>query len=102
MLDVNDNCALVANGPNAPLPWLNSIINLDQRDTNGDGYGNICDPDLDNNGVVQAADLAIFKPLFFTGDPDADFDGNGVVQAADLAILKRMFFGPPGPSCVAP
>jgi hypothetical protein len=24
----------------------------DQRDTNGDGYGNLCDPDLDDSVVV--------------------------------------------------
>ena len=88
VIDVNDNCVVTSN--------------TNQRDSNGDGYGNICDPDLDNNGVVQAADLAIFKPFFFRPDPDADFDGNGIVQAADLAIMKKMFFLPPGPSCVAP
>jgi hypothetical protein len=88
VFDVNDNCVVVANA--------------NQRDSNSDGYGSICDPDLDNNLTVQAADLAIFKPLFFTNDPDADFDGNGIVQAADLAIMKKMFFQPPGPSCVAP
>jgi len=51
---------------------------------------------------VNAADLAIFKPLFFSTDPDADLNGNGTVNAADLAILKTMFFKPPGPSCCAP
>ena len=34
-----DNCTLVANA--------------DQRDTNGDGYGNVCDPDLNNDGIVN-------------------------------------------------
>ena len=87
-LPVCDNCSVVGNPG--------------QRETDGDGYGNFCDPDLDNNGVVQAADLAIFKPLFFTTDPDADFDGNGIVQAGDLAIMKKMFFQPPGPSCETP
>jgi subtilisin family serine protease len=86
--DTEDNCILNANS--------------DQRDTDMDGYGNICDPDFDNNGVVQAADLAYLKSKFFTADEDADLDGNGVVQAADLAILKNMFFQSPGPSCCAP
>lgn len=92
--DGEDNCILVANGPLS----LDAGGNI-QLDTDGDGYGNICDPDLDNNGVIQAADLALFKPLYFSSDPDADFDGNGVVQAADLAIIKTMYFGSPGPSC---
>lgn len=85
--DVGDNCI--------------HAYNPDQRDTDGDGFGNICDPDLDNNLIVNAADLAIFKPLFFSTETNADFDGDGVVNAADLAILKTMFFKPPGPSCCA-
>jgi lysophospholipase L1-like esterase len=87
VMDSSDNCIEVANP--------------DQRDTDGDGYGNICDPDFDNNGFVQAADLAYLKLKFFTADEHADLDGNGVVQAADLAIMKAMFFMPPGPSCCA-
>jgi hypothetical protein len=62
----------------------------------------MCDPDFDNNLVVGSADLAYFKPRFFSADPDADLNGDDVVNGADLAILKKMFFQPPGPSCVAP
>ena len=72
------------------------------RDTDGDGYGNICDPDFDNSGVINASDLAYLKSHFFSTDPDADLDGSGFVNAADLAILKQMFFGPPGPSGLVP
>ena len=83
-----DNCILVPNPA--------------QRDTDADGYGNYCDPDFDNNLVVNAADLAFFKTRFFTTDADADLTGDGIVNAADLAILKTMFFKPPGPSGSAP
>lgn len=72
--------------------------NIDQRDTNGDGYGNICDPDFDNSLTVDFSDLAFMKSKFFTSDPDADLDGDRTVDFADLAILKSMFFSPPGPS----
>ena len=85
--DNTDNCTLIANAA--------------QRDTDSDGYGNFCDPDFDNNLVVNASDLANFKTKFFTDDADADFNGNNVVNAADLAILKTMFFKPPGPSGLA-
>jgi hypothetical protein len=79
------------------------VANPDQRDTNGDLFGNACDPDLDNNGIVNAIDLGLFKSVFFTADPDADFDGNGVVNVVDLGVLKTFFFLPPGPSgLVAP
>jgi hypothetical protein len=78
------------------------VVNLDQRDTDNDGFGNICDPDFDNNLIVNAADLAFFKTKFFSSDPDADLNGDSIVNAGDLAILKTMFFSPPGPSGLVP
>lgn len=80
------------------------VANADQRDVDADGFGNACDADLDQNGIVNFADLAQLKRAFFTTGPDlaADLDGNGVVNFADLARLKQSFFGPPGPSGVAP
>ncbi len=78
------------------------VNNTSQRDTNGDGYGNICDPDLDDSGAVNFADLNIMKSRFFTADADADLNGDGAVNFGDLTILKSMFFQPPGPSGVAP
>ena len=70
----------------------------DQYDSNGDGYGNRCDADLNNDGAVNFADLAILKANFFTAYPDADFNYDHAVNFADLAILKSMFFEGPGPS----
>lgn len=95
--DNQDNCIEDANGPLIPDAGGNS-----QLDTDGDGYGNLCDPDFDNNLNIDFADLARLKSVFFTADPDADLDGNGRVDFADLAILKSMFFGSPGPSGLAP
>lgn len=88
IVDHADNCTIVSNPS--------------QRDTDNDGFGNYCDPDFDNDLIVNAADLAYFKPQFFSTDPDADLNGNGIVNAADLAILKTMFFKPPGPSGLVP
>ena len=95
--DNEDNCIFIPNGPLVPDAGGNS-----QLDTNGDSYGNICDPDFDANLSVDFYDLAYLKSRFFTSDPDADLDGNGTVDFADLAILKSMFFGPPGPSGLTP
>ncbi len=75
--------------------------NPDQRDSNADGIGNACDPDLDDNGVVNFADLARMKAAFFGSDADADLDGNGTVNFADLARMKQRFFRAPGPSALA-
>lgn len=95
--DSEDNCTLLPNGPLIPDVGGNS-----QRDTDGDGYGNVCDPDFDNSGNIDFADLAFMKSVFFSPDPDADLDGNGSVDFADLAILKSMFFSAPGPSGLVP
>lgn len=86
--DGYDNCTLVANA--------------NQRDTNGDGYGNVCDPDLNNDGLVDNADLAIMKLRFYSHDPDADLNGDGLVNFGDLAILKAYFGKKPGPSGLVP
>ena len=75
--------------------------NPDQRDTNQDGYGNVCDADLNNDEMVDFLDLGILKSVFFTGDADADFNGDGIVDFLDLGRMKTQFFGPPGPSGLA-
>ncbi|MEO1574058.1 MAG: thrombospondin type 3 repeat-containing protein [Pseudomonadota bacterium] len=82
--DSSDNCTLVANP--------------DQRDTNGDGFGNACDADLNNDGVVNVLDLGELRLVFFGDDADADFNGDGAVNVIDLGILRAGFFLPPGPS----
>ena len=76
------------------------VVNQDQRDTDGDGYGNIVDPDLNNDMIVNFADLSLMKQRFFSADPDADLDGNGLVNFGDLSIMKSMFFQSPGDSYV--
>jgi hypothetical protein len=81
--DDTDNCAATANA--------------DQRDTDGDSFGNRCDADLDGSGFVNFVDLGLFRAAFFSADPDADFDGSGLVNFADLAIFRSLFFRPPGP-----
>ena len=73
--------------------------NADQLDTDGDGYGNLCDADLDNTGFVDFSDMTVFSDVFFTADADADFDGSGFVDFSDLTIFEALFFQPSGPSC---
>ena len=88
VIDALDNCTQIANA--------------DQRDTNGDGYGNRCDADLNNDGTINVVDLGLLRAAFFSAGPDADFNGDGVVNVVDLGILRTSFFGAPGPSGIAP
>jgi hypothetical protein len=85
--DGGDNCTLVANA--------------DQRDTDADGFGSLCDPDLNQSCTVNFEDLGLFKGVFFTSDPNADFDNSGFVNFTDLGTLKAFFLLAPGPSGVA-
>jgi hypothetical protein len=86
--DYRDNCTLRSNPG--------------QRDTDGDGYGNFCDPDFNNDLIVNFADLAYMKSNFFSTYANADLNGDGIVNFADLAIIKQMFFKSPGPSGLVP
>lgn len=90
-----------------PAPLLcadncSSVVNVDQRDTNMDGAGNLCDADLNGDLIVNVIDLGLFRERFFTADPEADFNNDGVVNVIDLGLLRLGFFLPPGPSCAYP
>jgi len=91
--DVVDNCIATPNGSLIP----DSGGNL-QLDADRDGFGNACDADLNNDGVVNFLDLGLLKARFFTPDPVADLNGDGVVNFLDLGLMKARFFQPPGPT----
>ena len=92
-----------------------ALPNADQRDTDGDGYGNLCDGDVDGDGVVTTSWGEIY-PLSMRGDvewialsvrsglydPNHDLDGDGAVNPRDVSIAQLGLFQPPGPSGIAP
>ena len=82
--DVLDNCVNVANP--------------DQRDSNGNGYGDRCDADVNGDGIVNAVDLALLRAQFGQTGGSADLNGDGVVNAADLALLRARFGQRVGPA----
>jgi len=90
--DYFDNCYLISNP--------------DQKDTDHDGCGNLCDCDFNNDGVCSAADVSMLKASLghpaFPGDPlfnpDTDMNCDGVTSAADIGPLKAGFLLPAGQS----
>ncbi len=89
-------------GVDDALDNCSALPNADQRDTNGDGFGNVCDADLNNDNIVNVVDLGLLRSVFFTSDADADANGDGTVNVVDLGAMRTQFFGPPGPGAVAP
>ena len=86
--DSQDNCTLVANP--------------DQLDTNGDGYGNICDADINNDMITNFGDVSMFIQAFFGAyDADCDFNGDGAINFGDLSALIGEYGTPPGPAAQA-
>jgi len=129
VLDHEDNC----------IPWSDFGSDVEaahnpaahpggQPDTDGDGFGNRCDCDFDNNDVVGMADLGLFTQVAGAVDTDLypgetsdnfldlawgeettvngilvtpelmDHNANGKVDLDDLNILLGSFGHKPGPS----
>jgi len=86
--DIIDNCS--------------TLSNPSQRNTDGDEYGNRCDPDLNNDGLVTVTDFLILRGRLNSNDPDADFNGDGFVTVTDFLILRGFLNQSPGPGVGVP
>jgi hypothetical protein len=96
--DVADNCMLIPNGPNDT-----ATAGPSQNDTDMDNYGNRCDADFNNNGLVDAQDFLIMRlNIGSSTAPDQDLNGNGTVDAQDFLLIRLGIGQPPGPSGLAP
>jgi uncharacterized protein (TIGR03790 family) len=83
-----------------------------QRDTDGDGFGNLCDPDVDGDGWVTSTWGSTAKPgdveqIGLTAkahryDPHHDLDGDGKVTVYDVSLAYVMLFQRPGPGAAKP
>ncbi|MBL8200438.1 MAG: thrombospondin type 3 repeat-containing protein [Chromatiales bacterium] len=90
--DAIDNCTQVANPT--------------QVDSDQDGYGNRCDGDLNNDGVINSQDTTLYRqqlgqPSLAPGYNKADINANGSVNSQDTTMFRQLLGLPPGPSGLA-
>lgn len=72
----------------AEKPPIVKYVSARHRPANGDGFGNCCDPDLNNNRYTNFLNVALFIMRLRSNGHEADFDGNNVVNLLDFGILK--------------
>jgi hypothetical protein len=84
--DCEDNCSDVSNSA--------------QDDTDGDGCGNLCDPDYGQSGQVNFGDFTVLATSFLTAVPNTKVTAPifGQVNFGDFTVLATSFLGPAGPS----
>ncbi|HVH07594.1 MAG TPA: TIGR03790 family protein [Myxococcota bacterium] len=83
------------------------LPNPDQRDTDGDGFGNLCDADVDNDGRITTSWGRADRPgdierialaaQNFAYDANYDLDGDGKVTKRDVSLAQVSAFLRPGP-----
>lgn len=104
--DENQNVAVAdtdGDGINDDVDNCINHANPGQQDSDGDQFGNRCDADLNNDGIVNLIDFGMFRASFGASgaDLDADFNSSNTVDLIDFGMLRQLFNLPPGPSGVA-
>jgi len=92
--DAFDNCSSLANGPLASTGDCNS-----QEDYDVDGYGQACDPDVNNDGGVGLEDVNdVLVNLNTNNLPAADLNCDGGAGLDDVNNVLTQLNGVSGPS----
>ena len=101
------NCDEESDSDGVPCDADNCVFvpNASQADTDLDGYGNACDADYDNTGVVGTTDFSTFKQAWNTSAPtyneQVDHDCTGVVGTTDFSTFKQLWNQASGPTDLA-
>jgi hypothetical protein len=98
IVDPIDNCVLIANGPAAGTCYSAGV----QVDTDGNGYGDICDGDFNHDGAVNSSDVLVLNADLGTGTSTpgtgTDMNCDGAVNSSDAVLFNpQLGQGFPGP-----
>src|SRR5262245_36318092 len=93
--DAEDNCKATANGPLPPGPNQDRVL---QRDTDLDGFGNVCDADFNNDGVKGVPDYLIWLAAWGTSMGDTAYN-TGVDKNDDGAVVPHDVLLTARPQC---
>lgn len=101
-VDSDGVCDAVDNCLNVPNPG--------QRDDDLDGYGNICDADLNQDCIVGGADAGFISGNWLVTPPwvpnpvangtsgSFDINEDNIIGGADVGFISGNWLGPAGPS----
>jgi hypothetical protein len=85
-----------------------NVANVSQLDADGDGYGNICDGDINNSNLTTATDFTLLRACLNLPASTsaicaaADMNGSGLVTSTDFNNLRSRLNTRPGPSGLRP
>jgi len=94
-LDANDQFGVSISLAGGTL--VSGAIAGDSPTTDGTGAGYVfslgsaCEPDLNDDGLLDADDFFEFLDLFASGNPAADLDSNGLLDADDFFGFLALF-----------
>ena len=111
--DACDNCTAAANTDAGTVPHTASIPRS-QFDADDDGYGNLCDADINQSGGTTTGDYTLLRNVLNHFDDEtaatctglcvpgniirADMNGSGQVTTSDYTLLRNRLNTPLGPS----
>ena len=68
-----------------------NIPNIEQRDSDEDGFGDRCDGDFDNTCFVNTVDLAIIRFYLESSYSSGDLNGDGEIDMLDFGNFKQLY-----------
>jgi hypothetical protein len=115
ILDGDEGATADADADGVPdaIDNCTSVVNPVQFDADGDGCGNRCDADSDQNGIAGGSDFNALRLCFgkiwpAAGPPEdptcaeSDLDESGIVGGGDFNLLRLRFGEAPGPGAACP